>query len=222
MACITKASASLRRPAPSARATAEEIPPPTAPAESICISMKPGKTSAIPASASVPSRETNQVSISPLAAWATITRIFGHAMRRSVGAMRPSSIARVCELIAFLAIAAVAAARGRTMAEGGPFICQIAWLPGLAVRAQLDVERPRAAVLVCHVPDLIGNGGGLDEEVVRLILVALARPGDVDHRIDHQVGDVHALGSQVARHGLGENALRGLRRREAGKARTAT
>src|SRR5689334_23128534 len=74
-------------------------------------------------------------------------------------------------------------------------------LPGLAVRAQLDVERPGAALLVCHVPDLFGDRSGLDEEIVRLVLVALARPGDVDHRIDYQVGDVHALGSQVARHG---------------------
>ena len=66
MACSTSASASSRRPPPSARATADEMPPPIAPAESICIIMKPGKTSAMPASASVPRRETHQVSISPV------------------------------------------------------------------------------------------------------------------------------------------------------------
>ena len=54
-ACSTSASASSRRPAPSARAIADEMPPPIAPADIICISMKPGNTSAMPASASVPS-----------------------------------------------------------------------------------------------------------------------------------------------------------------------
>ena len=56
-ACSTSASASSRRPAPSARAIAEEMPPPIAPADSICIIMKPGNTSAMPASASVPRRD---------------------------------------------------------------------------------------------------------------------------------------------------------------------
>ena len=57
-ACSTSASASSRRPAPSARAIAEEMPPPMAPAENICISITPGNTSAMPASASVPSLPT--------------------------------------------------------------------------------------------------------------------------------------------------------------------
>ncbi len=65
IACQTSASASVRRPAPSARAMADEMPPPTAPADSICIIMKPGNTNAMPVNASVPSRETNQVSIRP-------------------------------------------------------------------------------------------------------------------------------------------------------------
>ena len=50
------ASASPRRPPPSARATADEMPPPIAPADIICISMTAGKTSATPASAAVPSQ----------------------------------------------------------------------------------------------------------------------------------------------------------------------
>ncbi len=54
IACSTSASASSRRPPPSARAIAEEMPPPIAPADSICIIMKPGNTSAMPASASSP------------------------------------------------------------------------------------------------------------------------------------------------------------------------
>ena len=49
------ASASSRRPAPSARATADEMPPPIAPPDIICISIRPGNTSDTPATASVPS-----------------------------------------------------------------------------------------------------------------------------------------------------------------------
>jgi len=41
-----------------ARATADDMPPPIAPADIICISMTSGKTSATPASASVPSQPT--------------------------------------------------------------------------------------------------------------------------------------------------------------------
>ena len=39
IACKTRASASSRRPPPRARAIAEEMPPPIAPADSICIIM---------------------------------------------------------------------------------------------------------------------------------------------------------------------------------------
>jgi hypothetical protein len=53
-ACSTSAFASSRLPPPMARAIAEEIPPPMAPADSICIIMKPGNTRAMPANASVP------------------------------------------------------------------------------------------------------------------------------------------------------------------------
>ena len=54
-ACRMVASASSRRPEPSARAIADDTPPPIAPADIICISMTPGNTCATPASASVPS-----------------------------------------------------------------------------------------------------------------------------------------------------------------------
>ena len=55
-----------------------------APAEIICISITPGKTRAMPASASVPNREMNQVSIRPVDACATMTRTFGHANSSNV------------------------------------------------------------------------------------------------------------------------------------------
>ena len=123
MACITQASASSRRPEPSARAMAEEMPPPTAPAESICIIMKPGNTSAMPVSASVPSRETNHVSINPVAACASITRMFGQAMRNSVGTMRPSSKRRVRGLSTARCTSMPAAAGTGAFTNGPPF-CQ--------------------------------------------------------------------------------------------------
>jgi hypothetical protein len=66
-----------------------------APAEIICTSITPGKTSAMPASASVPSRDTNQVSISPVAACASMTSTLGHAMCSRLGTISPSSWTRV-------------------------------------------------------------------------------------------------------------------------------
>jgi hypothetical protein len=58
MACSTSALASSLRRAPSARAMAEAMPPPMAPADVVCISITSGNTSAMPASASVPSLPT--------------------------------------------------------------------------------------------------------------------------------------------------------------------
>lgn len=94
-ACSTSASASPVRRAPSARATADEMPPPMAPAEIICISMTPGNTSAIPASASMPNRDTHHISISPVDACASITSTLGQASRSSVGRIGSYSSARV-------------------------------------------------------------------------------------------------------------------------------
>lgn len=84
-ACRRSASASCHRPAPRARATADEIPPPTASPDIIVISMTGGNTSAMPASSAVPGRATNHVSISPVEAWAIMIRTFGHAIPRSKG-----------------------------------------------------------------------------------------------------------------------------------------
>src|SRR5882724_2466006 len=94
-AWTTSASASARRPAPRARAIADEIPPPMAPADIICISISTGKTSATPASASVPSLATKYVSMSPTDACTNMTSTFGVASRRSVLTIGPSSSTRV-------------------------------------------------------------------------------------------------------------------------------
>ena len=100
IACQTRAFASSFRPEPSARAMAEEMPPPMAPPESICIIMKPGNTSAMPASASVPRCETHQVSISPVEACTSMTRMFGQARRSKVGTIGPRSSSSVRGLMA--------------------------------------------------------------------------------------------------------------------------
>ena len=68
-----------------------------APAETICINMTTGNTRAMPANASVPRCETHQVSIRPVDAWASITRILGQARRSSVRTMAPRSSSRVRE-----------------------------------------------------------------------------------------------------------------------------
>jgi len=65
------------------------------------------------------------------------------------------------------------------------------------------------------MPRLFGDDSGLDEELVGLVLVALACPGHVNNRIDDDIGDVHALRSELARHGLGQDPLRRLGRRKA-------
>src|SRR5438552_11727170 len=91
----TSASASARRPPPSARAIADEIPPPIAPADIICISISTGNTRVTPASASVPSFAMKYVSMSPTAAWANITSTLGAASRSSVPTMDPSRSRRV-------------------------------------------------------------------------------------------------------------------------------
>jgi hypothetical protein len=68
-----------------------------APPETICINMTTGNTSAMPANAAVPRCETHQVSISPVDAWASITRILGQARRSRVGTMAPRNSSRVRE-----------------------------------------------------------------------------------------------------------------------------
>src|SRR5580692_10198903 len=91
--------------------------------------------------------------------------------------------------------------------------------PGFAVRAQFHIERPAAAVLLRQMPRLLSDGGRLDEEFVGSVLEALARPGDVDHSIYNNIGDVHALRSEFPGHGFGQDSLRGLGWCEPGEGR---
>ena len=76
------------------------MPPPSAPAEIICISITPGNTNATPARASVPSLPTQNVSIMPVAACANMMMTFGHAIRSSVDVIGPCSSMRVRGFIA--------------------------------------------------------------------------------------------------------------------------
>jgi hypothetical protein len=71
-----------------------------APAEIIWISITPGNTSAIPASASVPRRATKYVSIKPVTACASITRTLGVASRSKVNTTGPCSNRSVRDVIA--------------------------------------------------------------------------------------------------------------------------
>ncbi len=58
IACTASAFARAPSPAPSARLTADDTPPPIAPPDSISCSITIGNTSAIPASEATPSRPT--------------------------------------------------------------------------------------------------------------------------------------------------------------------
>src|SRR3546814_17671713 len=51
--------------------------------------------------------------------------------------------------------------------------------------------------------------------------LAFALPGQVDYRIDNEIGDMHALGPKIARQRFRQDALRGLGRREARETRLA-
>src|ERR1700741_2579182 len=89
--------------------------------------------------------------------------------------------------------------------------------PALPVRPQLRQKRPCRARLMREMPGFVRNRGRLYEEIVRLALEALAGPREVDHGIDHEIGHVNALRADLTGDRFGENALRGLGRREAGE-----
>src|SRR5262245_29424471 len=84
-ACTTRRLAAGRSPEPSARAMAEDTPPPIAPAEVICSSMMSGNTSARPASGAVPSRPTKKVSPTDTIVWKATSSTPGADSRSSVG-----------------------------------------------------------------------------------------------------------------------------------------
>src|SRR3546814_19427163 len=60
----------------------------------------------------------------------------------------------------------------------------------------------------------------LFRSVVGLAGQAFALPGQVDYRIDNEIGDMHALGPKSARQRFRQDALRGLGRREARETRS--
>src|SRR4030095_6253405 len=94
--------------------------------------------------------------------------------------------------------------------------------PNLGERAHLDVERPCRAFLVGDVPGFLGDCGWLDEERVSRRLGS-HRPGpfQIDDGIDHDVGDVHALRSDLAGDRFREYPLCRLGRRKAREPRLA-
>jgi hypothetical protein len=63
---------------------------------------------------------------------------------------------------------------------------------------------------VSHVPHLIGDVRGLNEEVVGCIGATSARPFEIDHRIDQDISDVDPFGAHFPRDRLGEDPLRRL------------
>ena len=98
---------------------------------------------------------------------------------------------------------------------GWAFLTFGASLPDLAIRADFNVEGPGGAVLMDDVEDLVGDRGRLGEELVGLVGGQQgAGAWLVDQRVDGDVGDMHALLSQVAGERLAEDALRRLGRRE--------
>ena len=129
-----------------------------APAESICIIMKPGNTSAMPASASVPSCDTNQVSISPVEACASITSTFGQASRSSVGTIGPCSSSRVRGLMAAAAARRRQPGRLPSGCDAHGSLRSRAARPALAGTAALD--RRRASRDRCvSAPRALGAAG---------------------------------------------------------------
>jgi hypothetical protein len=71
------------------------------------------------------------------------------------------------------------------------------------------------------VPDFVGDRRGFDEEVVRSVGPALARPLQVDDRVNQHVDHVYAFWSELPGDGSRENPLSGLGRRETSEVRLA-
>ena len=90
-ACSASALARAWSPPPSARLTADETPPPIAPADIICTSMTTGNTSAMPASDAVPRAPMYDVSPMVTSAVAVMVSVFGILTRSRVGRIGPVS-----------------------------------------------------------------------------------------------------------------------------------
>ena len=61
-----------------------------------------------------------------------------------------------------------------------------------------------------EVPGLIGDRRRLDEEIVASAFEAFSGPGEVDHGIDHDIGDMNPLRPHLTRDRFGEDTLRRL------------
>src|SRR5690348_14604162 len=70
-------------------------------------------------------------------------------------------------------------------------------LPGFTEGPNFHIERPCRARLVRDMPDFGGNIVRLDEEGIRPLRPALARPGNIDDSVDREVGGVHALWAKI-------------------------
>ena len=66
-------------------------------------------------------------------------------------------------------------------------------------RPHLGQERPSVLGLVREREDLRRDRLWRNEEVVRLVRLKLALPGDIDRRVDDEIRDMDALGAQIAR-----------------------
>src|SRR5262249_21323548 len=95
-------------------------------------------------------------------------------------------------------------------------------LPAFAERAHVELERPGGAVLPGELPERLGDGVRLQEEVVRPIPEERARVRDVDDAVDDDVRDVDAAWAEAASHGLREYSLGGLGRGEGREVGSAT
>ena len=83
-------------------------------------------------------------------------------------------------------------------------------LPLFTEGPEVHLEGPGRAILLRQLIDRLRKGIRARIELVRSLRGALPRPGQVDHRIDHHVCDVDALGTELSGDGLGKNALRRL------------
>jgi hypothetical protein len=65
------------------------------------------------------------------------------------------------------------------------------------------------------------RSGRLDEEFIRRLAQTLAHPGNIDHGVDQDIGDMDTARPEIARDRFRQNTLSRLGRGEAGKIRLA-
>ena len=94
-------------------------------------------------------------------------------------------------------------------------------LPDLTKRPDFREKGPGRALLVGQVPDFVGDVRWFYEVVIGFVRVPLPRPRKIDHRVDHEEGDMHAPGPHLSGHRLRQDALRRLGRCESREPRLA-